>query len=371
MRILEGIRIFIGSGYMGYADIWERLSKTDRPVIVYGTGNGADKVLDRLEVCGVTPCGIMASDDFVRGQSFRGYTVRRLDDLLQSFPEPIIILAFGSGRGEVIENILRLAGRHTVLCADVPVYGDNVFDRSFYKAHAQELEETRSLLADEQSRRVFDGVVEFKLYGELPPLTSVFTEKDEAFGSILKLGEKECFLDLGAYRGDTIAEFLRCTGGKYSHITALEPDRKTYIKLCEYAGKMNEVRLFNMGIWDSDCDLCFNSSLGRGSSVETSEACGEARSRSGVLAVTRIDTLYRRMTLTYLKMDVEGAEERAIKGGAAVIKRDKPKLNVALYHRSEDIFRLPLLIRSIRPDYKLYMRQHPHIPAWDMNLYGI
>ncbi len=46
-----------------------------------------------------------------------------------------------------------------------------------------------------------------------------------------------------------------------------------------------------------------------------------------------------------------------------------PKLNLAAYHRFEDIFRLPLLIKKLNPDYQIYLRHHPYIPAWDTNLY--
>ena len=90
-----------------------------------------------------------------------------------------------------------------------------------------------------------------------------------------------------------------------------------------------------------------------------------------MLAVTRIDTLYHSRKLTYLKMDVEGCERQAIIGGVNTLRRDKPKLNIAVYHRSEDIFSIPLLISSIVPGYRLYLRQHPYIPAWDLTLYGV
>ena len=59
-----------------------------------------------------------------------------------------------------------------------------------------------------------------------------------------------------------------------------------------------------------------------------------------------------------------------IKGGIDTLRRDKPKLNIALYHRSEDIFKLPLMIKKIQPEYNIFMRQHPHIPSWDLNLYA-
>lgn len=344
-------------------DVWNRLSTEKRPIIIYGTGNGADKIIDEMNRRSIFVSGIMASDDFVRGKSFRGFEVKKLSVLEKELIDPVIIIAFGSQRPDVIKNILSLSEIHTVLCADVPVYGNEIFDHTYCMEHIGEIKQAYSLLADEQSKKVFRSVIEFRLSGELDRLTSCFTQKDEAFDSILCLGDDESYLDLGAYRGDTIEEFLAHTNGKYSHITALEPDRKTFLKLRQYAGEMPEIQLFNMGIWDSDTDLFFESSLGRGSSI--------TENGKQALSVTCIDTLYSRRRVTYIKMDVEGAEERAINGGRLVIERDRPKLDIALYHRSGDIFRLPLLIHSIQPEYKLYIRQQPHIPAWDLDLYAV
>ena len=126
---------------------------------------------------------------------------------------------------------------------------------------------------------------------------------------------------------------------------------------------MKNIRLFRMGIWSEDRDLSFSDSLGRGSSF--SENGGDT------LAVTKIDTLFAVQETTYIKMDVEGCERQAIIGGINTLRRDKPKLNIAVYHRSEDIFSIPLQIHSVEPSYKLYLRQHPYIPAWDLNLYAI
>ena len=370
MRVPLGIRIvFAGSEIMD-RDIWQKLQTTSSPIIIYGTGNGADKVLDEMAKRGISPAGIMASDDFVRGQRFRGYTVKSLSDHLRVIDDPVIIIAFGTQRREVMDNILSLAGRYRVLCADVPVYGGDIFDRSYCDEHYDEIVRLRNILADEQSVRVLDGIIDFRLSGELPALTDIFSGKDEAFGEILRLGAHESYLDLGAYRGDTIAEFLNYSGGSYEHITALEPDIRTYKKLREYASGFPDTQLFNMGIWSNDCDLILSSSLGRGSSLAAGTDSA-SRSQSQSLAVTCIDTLYKRRVLTYLKMDVEGAEEQALLGGAGVIARDRPKLNIALYHRTGDFFRLPLLIHSIAPEYKLYLRQHPHIPDWDLNLYAV
>ena len=84
-----------------------------------------------------------------------------------------------------------------------------------------------------------------------------------------------------------------------------------------------------------------------------------------------LDSVLGGAPCTYLKMDVEGAEREAIAGAAQTIRQYRPKLNLAAYHKSEDFFQLPLLIHALCPDYQLYLRHHPYVPAWDTNLYAV
>ncbi len=342
-------------------DLYMTLQNTRQPIILYGTGNGADKVLDELQRRRISVSGVVASDAFVRGQSFREFPVRRLSEV--EGERPLLLICFGSERPEVLEHLLSLTEGFRVLCPVMPVYGDTLFDREYFEAHRSQLEEVCGLLADPASVKVLEQIINFRLSGELSFLTASYSSKEEAFRKLLCLGEEESYLDLGAYRGDTIEEFLYYTGGKYRQITALEPDTRTYRKLREQEGHLSHTRLFHMGIWKEDTELPFEDTLGRGSSIQDR---GSSR-----LVVTTVDTLYARQRLTYLKADVEGAEEEMLLGGQRVIARDKPKVNLALYHRSEDLFKLPLLLKSIQPEYRIFLRQHPHIPDWDLNLYGI
>lgn len=341
-------------------DIYDVLKNERRPVVIYGMGNGADKIIAELCRRNIPVSGICASDDFVRGQSFHGFEVQRVSDALQS--DCVLLCAFGTQLPEIMSRIFAISEEHTIYAPDVPVYGSNIWCREFLKENRTDIEAAYSILADDISKRTFEGALSFKLTGGLNFLRSIYCDKQECLSSLLSLGQNESYLDLGAYRGDTIDEFLSLTGGVYKHITALEPDRRTFAKLKAHTAGMKDTRLFRMGIWSEDMDMPFSSSLGRGSSLSSD---GE------MLAVTKIDTLYRRRRLTYCKMDVEGAERQAILGGTETIRRDKPKLNIAAYHRSEDIFSLPLLLRDIRPDYSIHMRQHPYIPAWDLNIYAV
>ena len=153
--ILSGDSMNIYSG----DDIRTMLAKTDRPIIIYGTGNGADKIMNGFEILGIKVCGFMASDGFVRDRSFRGFHVMPLSEIESRFPDPVIIIAFGSQRAEVIENILAISKKHTVLCADVPVYGENIFDSRFYEKNIRDIENTYSMLSDDISKHTFENII--------------------------------------------------------------------------------------------------------------------------------------------------------------------------------------------------------------------
>ena len=94
------------------------------------------------------------------------------------------------------------------------------------------------------------------------------------------------------------------------------------------------------------------------------------------MPVTSLDTVCEWILptdthLDYIKYDVEGAETEALLGSREIIAKDAPALLVSAYHRSADLFRLPLLVHELNPDYKLYLRRMAGVPAWDINLYAV
>lgn len=337
---------------------WEKLKGSGLPVVVYGMGNGADKVIDELGRLEIPVMGVTASDDFVRGQSFRGFKVKKLSEFEGDF---IIAVAFASSIPDVMNHIYSLCEKHRVLVPCVPVFGDEIFNREFVELNADKIKAAYELFEDE-SKNIFAGCVDFMFGGELDKLKEITTEKNEVFDNILKLGNNESFLDLGAYRGDTVEEFLRYCGNEYESIVALEPDRRTFKKLTEYLKNIPESESYQKAVYSESKKLVFSSKAGRQSTISDK---GEE------IETVTIDELCRDKNITYIKMDVEGVEYEALSGAVNTLKSQKPKLNIALYHRSKDIFELPLKIAEINPDYKFYLRRHPYIPCWDMNLYCV
>ena len=367
-------------------DVWTALAQADKPIILYGMGNGADKVLDELEKRHIKAAGVMASDDFCRYQKFRGFTVQKQRDFEEQFRllgyasnidtipqspfgdsslsqrEPndfIIALCFGSSLPDVMEHIRHVAKRHKLLIPNIPVAGENIMDDRFIKRYRQEIRHAYSLLADEQSRKVFKGALDFYYTGELKYLDRIESDKDEVFANILRLRE-ERYLDLGAYRGDTVDEFLHYTDG-YRSITAVEPNPKNYKKLCEHIGTIENATALNAGIADRVGTMTISKKAGR------MPVLGDT---NGVeIPVTTVDAIG--CSPTYIKIDIEGMEPQMLSGAKQTLRTLKPKLNLAAYHRTEDFFLLILQLHEINPDYRIYLRKHPYIPCWDLNIYAV
>ena len=212
-------------------DIWQGLKQNKKPILLYGTGNGADKILSELKKQNITVAGVFASDGFVRERYYQGFKVMSLSEAEDKFSDFTVLFCFGSNRPEVICNIKNIASKHEILAPEVPVIEGEIFNLSFAKKHRDELLLAYNLLADDLSKKVFKETVLFKLDGNINRLFDCETEEDEAFEGILKLEKGSSFLDLGAYNGDTVIDFIKRVG-EFSHITAVEPDKKSFKKLC-------------------------------------------------------------------------------------------------------------------------------------------
>lgn len=337
---------------------WEKIKESGLPVVIYGMGNGADKVLDEFIRLDITVKGVTASDDFVRGQFFRGYRVTKLSEFDGEF---IIAVAFASCIPDVMNHIYSLQNKYRVIVPCVPVFDDEIFNREFIEINKEKIYSAYELF-EEGSKSLFAGCLDFIFGGELDKLKEITTSKEEVFENILQFGDNESYLDLGAYRGDTVEEFITHCGGKYNSIIAFEPDRRTYKKLCEYIQNIPDAVAYQNAVYSKNTTLIFSNKAGRQSTI----------SSEGIeIEALTVDTVCDGKEITYIKMDVEGAEYDALEGSKETLKNKKPMLNIALYHRSEDIFKIPLKIYEINPEYKFYIRKHPYIPCWDMNLYCI
>ena len=164
--------------------MWEKLKSTGKPILLYGMGDGAEKIAAELKKREIPITGVFASEGFTRGQEFMGCPVTDYRSARERYGEMVVLVCFGTHRPEVMAQIEKLAGEQELYAPDVPVAWEEIFTREYAKAHREELERVYELLADDHSRKVLRDVVEYKLTGDIKLLRGCESEPREAWEKI-------------------------------------------------------------------------------------------------------------------------------------------------------------------------------------------
>lgn len=341
--------------------LWEHLKNTDKPIVLYGMGNGADMIIEVLSSLGIEFSDVFASDGFVRGHFFHGKKVLTFSEIKAKYKDFIILMTFAVHDSETLKKVREMTENYEFYSPTVPVAGKGLFTIDYLRENEELFEKAYNLLADEKSKQDFLNVLRFKISGKTEYLFACQSEKQELYRDILPLAENETIVDLGAYDGDTIREFLSVTNGKYNKIYAFEPDEKNFRKLKAKTEGMESIEYFNIGAWDKKETKFFAKKKGRNSHEDP----------NGIpVQFNSVDNLVKDK-VTFIKMDIEGSELKALSGAQNTIRENLPKLYVCAYHRNEDMFTLPLKIKELFEGYKIYFRHHPYIPAWESNFYAV
>ena len=129
-------------------DLWNYLKEANKPIVLYGMGNGADKIISVLNRYGIKISGVFASDGFVRQKVFHGFNVTDYKTAKETFGDMIVLVCFGSSLPDVIANIKRIADEQELYAPDVPVYGDVLFNMEYAILNRERLENIYNRLAD-------------------------------------------------------------------------------------------------------------------------------------------------------------------------------------------------------------------------------
>jgi FkbM family methyltransferase len=210
------------------------------------------------------------------------------------------------------------------------------------------LKEVKKLLEDEISINFFDRWVKFRETFNMkfyPYPTNSLSE--QYFINGFKHSNR--FVDCGAFDGETIVEYFKHNSGGMS--ISFEPDPKNLEKLNKIIKHKNAL-IYPLGVYNKTTILRFNP-LGSGGSIEED---GKLE-----IAVTSLDKTIYNFKPDYIKMDIEGAEKDALIGAKNIIKDFSPNLAISIYHKAEDLWEIPLLIKSINSNYKFQIRCHNHL----------
>jgi len=207
-----------------------------------------------------------------------------------------------------------------------------------------------SLLDDSKSKHVLNKLIEFRLTLDPLVIESVVDKDLYQPRGIISFRKNEVYVDGGSYDGDSIRSFISRVENKYEKILAFEPDKTVYQKLIKKINPNRRVVCFNQGLFNRNSKMNFSTTSDRASLID---------SRGGSsIRVASIDSILKGERVSFIKMNIEGAEISALEGAKKSIKLWFPKMAISCYHKPSDLWEIPLLIKKMEKKYNLYLRQH-------------
>ncbi len=209
-----------------------------------------------------------------------------------------------------------------------------------------------TLLEDSLSKKTLDNHLLFRCdYTKQAYIDAIQQDAQNQYfeDDIYKISAKDSIVDCGAYTGDTYENASQRIQGCFKNYYAFEPDAKNFALLQSRHGE--HIQAYNAGCFSEEKRF-FSGSCGT-SACKIQEKVSET-----YIDVVALDVQLRGKEVSFIKMDIEGAEMEALKGAKQIIQSQSPTLAISVYHRFHDIFTIPALIQSYSSAYSFYLRHY-------------
>lgn len=341
-------------------EVLQRLQGYEIPVVIYGTGRFAREVAEFLQENDVQiKCFVDKNIYWYEGKTVsiagRTYPCQNVD-IRFSVPGDYVVIYGFIDATEFEESKELFVGYKDFVYIDGCRW--HWMSDDFLQVNKNRLEDLYDLLQDEESRHVMKAYLYARYTGDIWPLGGL-RQTCSYDWELLDIGKDDVFLDGGAYVGDTILELIKYQGGD---ILAFEPDKQNLIRLLENCSVdiLARLHVYPYALWSKDTVLYFNETGTVGSAVSDK---GDVE-----IKALALDAHECFGNVSVIKMDVEGGELEALYGMCNLIKKNKPRLAICIYHKIEDILEIPSFLANF--GYKFYLRQHA-FSAEETVLYAI
>ena len=219
-------------------------------------------------------------------------------------------------------------------------------------------ENLKTLFKDEESLKTLERIKKFRENptAENYPFPSQEVQYFPSFVREYFNDKKVRFVDMGAFKGDTLAWLLYLFKEKVEEIFALEPIREFIEDIHQVLGFFEKKSPFRAtvipaGVREETSVLKFQE---MGSSSAISQEGRE-------VPVFKPDEVLLFAKPNFIKMDIEVAELPALKGAEKPIRKYRPLLAISVYHKAEDLWKIPFWIKENFPFYGFKLRWHGHM----------
>ncbi|GKX65514.1 FkbM family methyltransferase [Inconstantimicrobium mannanitabidum] len=344
------------------SNLYERIK--NNIVVVFSASKGGKKLVKFLRYNNIKVDYILDNNPNAQNTYYEGIEIIAPNLVIEkvNINNTVVFLGSLTYIGEIRKQLLQLGFNRELLISPLNIsdrfgyyLSDDIDDRKHIEDNIQEIQKVIELLDDEESIYVYKTIVQSryenylnseKIYADIIIPNQYFDK------SIMSLNENETYIDIGAYDGDSITNFLKAVNNKYNKIYAFEPEIGLYELLKKNLNDYMNIEIYNKGLSNVTGKLNFiNSDAG-------SHIIQSAEEADCSIDVIKGDDL--KIKSTFIKMDIEGEEINALEGLQETIKKYKPKLAICIYHRNEfkQLWEVPLYIKTLSPDYKIQIRHH-------------
>ena len=232
--------------------------------------------------------------------------------------------------------------------------------QAFFEANANRVERVASLLADAQSREAYRSLIQYRCHRErryinphMQPKRSSYLDK-----ALIVPGPSEVFIDIGAFQGMSsllFQEACLAAGQPAPQCVLFEPDPFNFTRLQKNLSKfIQEPLRFQMGLGRERGQVHFRPGAFSMSKIEPSG--------QGVIEVDTLEHVLAGMPelppVTYIKIDVEGADLDVLYGARETIRKYRPRIAISIYHSNAHMIEIPEALHEICPEYRFYVRHY-------------
>lgn len=329
-----------------------------KPIVLFGSGCIGGFYLDYLQKMEIVKDIYFCDNDSSKcGKTIDGVLVISFEELKREYSDSYIIISttkyFDEINFKLKENHLEttwLSGADFQSIFDIPVEGFSDYSATV-KNNLKQFESAYLLMSDERSKQIFRERISYCATRNPRYLIPYRSWTPQYFApDIIKLSDQEVFIDGGAFTGDTVEEFIKQTDGKFKKVFSFEPEKIKHEEFFNITVGYKNIELLPYGLWNK-CEVLRFSALNDGRS-------GLNQSGGIEISVTSIDETLNGDPVTFIKMDIEGAEVEALKGAEESIRKYKPKLAICVYHKPLDLVEIPIYLKKLVPEYKFYLRHY-------------